>query len=150
MGYFSELLITEMERQEQYFACDSFSDDSYPSPVLQMRWKLDELRNSLKVFIFWDNLFSFQRGRPLRNWKTVYKEWPEYWSDRRTDLMYCPISYFSYENGSTLENILLAIAGVQKKLFFYGYNTDADSEEKEQRNSSSFIMEGQLPLQPAA
>lgn len=150
MGYFSELLITEMERQEQLFGCDSIADDSYPTQVSQMLWKLEELRDSLKDFIFWDNLFSIQQGRPLRNWKIVYKEWPEYCSDRRTDLIYYPISYFSYENGITLEEILLAIAGAQKKLFFYGYNAETETEKGQKTDSSDRTLEGQLVLQLAA
>lgn len=150
MGYFSELLITEMERQELIFGSNSLADDSYPAPVFQMRWKLEELTACLKDFIFWDNLFAFQQGRPARSWETVYKEWPEYWSDRRTDLMYYPISYFSYGKGGTLEDILLAIAGVQKKLFFYGFNADAEMGKKDNTNSSDRTLEGQLPLKLAA
>lgn len=150
MGYFSELLIIEMERQELIFGSNPLADDSYPAPVFQMRWKLEELTACLRDFIFWDNLFAFQQGRPARNWETVYKEWPEYWSDRRTDLMYYPISYFTYGKGGTLEDILLAIAGVQKKLFFYGFNADAEMGKKDNTNSSDCTLEGQLPLKLAA
>ena len=115
-----------------------------------MRWRLQELTVCLKDFIFWGNLVSFQQGRPLRSWKTVYKEWPEYWDDRRTDLMYYPTSYFTQKSESPVEELLIAIAGVQKKLFFYGCNADAEAEAKERRSAPGFILEGQLPLQSAA
>ena len=150
MGYFSGLLISKMERQEQLFGGDSVADDSYPSPVLQMRWRLEELTDCLKDFLFWHNLASFQQGRPLRSWKTVYKEWPEYWSDRHTDLLYYPTSYFTQKSENPIEELLIAIASVQKKLFFYGCNADAEAAEKERRSLLSFILEGQLPLQSAA
>ncbi len=67
LGYFSELQITWMERQEQLFSHSMPTDDSYLSPVLQMRGKLNELKTQLQDYIFWDNLYSFQKGRAFRD-----------------------------------------------------------------------------------
>lgn len=150
MSYFSELLIAEMERQEHLFDCDPFRDDSNLAIALQMRGRLAELKDCLKDYIFWDNLVSFQRGRARRSWETVYKEWPEYWNDKRTDLLYYPISYFAYQSETPLEEILIAIAGVQRKLFFYGYNADAEEEKRHSAVSPAQPLEGQISLLSAS
>ena len=47
LGYFSELHITWMERQEQLFSHSMSADDSYLSPVLQMCGKLNELKRRI-------------------------------------------------------------------------------------------------------
>lgn len=150
MGYFSELLIAEMERQECLFDCDSLRDYGSLSITFQMRGKLAELKDCLKDYIFWDNLVSFQRGRARRSWETVYKKWPEYWNDKRTDLLYHPISYFAYQSETPLEEILIAIAGVQRKLFFYGYNADAEEEKRHSAVSPTQPLEGQISLLSAS
>lgn len=146
MGYFSELLITAREREEQLYCPDPIENYSFCySPVLQACCQLESLADRLKEQIFWDNLRGFQLGRPIRNWKTVYKEWPEYWNDERTDLMYWPV-----EALDEVDEILAAIAQVQKKLFLYGYNADAEAEKMHRTVSAVAPLEGQIRLLPVA
>ena len=150
MGYFSELLITAEEREEYYNNPDSHVDCSYPSPVLQMRWRLEELSNCLEEYIFWENLASVQQGRPLKNWEKVYADWPEYLTDKPTDLIYFPRWFFSYNSPTAIEDLLSAIAGIQRKLFRDGYNADAEKEQAQKSDSSIHPLEGQISMSMAA
>lgn len=152
MGYFSELQISWMERQEQLFSHSMPADDSYLAPVLQMRGKLNELKTQLQDYIFWDNLYSFQKGRALRDWKKVYAKWPSYWDDPRSELKDYPSIFFSYSYNDydTVDKILVAIAGTQKMLYLYGYNADAEEEKKRPAVSHIQPLEGQTSMLSAS
>ena len=150
MGYFSELSIRLQEQQEMLMDAGGWADRSYPSPVQQLLWRLEDYKDMLQRLIEerrrWETAYY---GAPKSDWKQQYREWPNHWPPRNPEAFYAiPNTLYPGEDFS-LDDIMDAIASTQNRLLFYGY--DADAEEARQiRYADSVPPEGQLPLPLAA
>ena len=138
MGYFSELSIKLQEQQELFYDARDWQVSDYPTPVQQLLWRLEDLKARLEALVCRDNIRRAVQGLPRRSWRTVYREWPEYWATGRTET-YCVLP----RDLSCTEEVLSAIASTQKRLFFYGVDADAEEKKRSERREP---LDGQVGL----
>ena len=150
MGYFSELSIRLQEQQEMLMDAGGWADRSYPSPVQQLLWRLEDYKDMLQRLIEdrrrWETVYD---GAPRSDWKQQYRQWPAYWPPRNPEAFYVIPNTLYAGKDLSLDDVMDAIASTQNRLLFYGY--DADAEEARQiRSADDAPLEGQLPLPLAA
>ena len=150
MGYFSELSIRLQEQQEMLMDASGWADRSYPSPVQQLLWRLEDYREQLREWIEdrrrWETAYY---GTPRSDYETQYREWPNHWPPRNPEAFYTiPNTLYPGEDFS-LDDVMDAIASTQNRLLFYGYDADAE-EERLAALEANKPLEGQLPLPLAA
>ena len=150
MGYFSKLSIRIQEQWDFLTNASDWVDRSYPSPVQQLLWRLEDYKEQLREWIEdqrrWETAYY---GAPRSDYETQYREWPNHWPPRNPEAFYAiPNTLYPGEDVS-LDDVMDAIASTQNRLLFYGY--DADAEDARQiRYADSAPLEGQLPLPLAA
>lgn len=150
MGYFSKLSIRLQEQQEMLMDASGWADRSYPSPVQQLLWRLEDYREQLREWIEdrrrWETAYY---GTPRSDYETQYREWPNHWPPRNPEAFYTiPNTLYPGEDFS-LDDVMDAIASTQNRLLFYGYDEDAE-EERLAALEANKPLEGQLPLPLAA
>ena len=127
-----------------------WADRSYPSPVQQLLWRLEDYREQLREWIEdrrrWETAYY---GTPRSDYETQYREWPNHWPPRNPEAFYTiPNTLYPGEDFS-LDDVMDAIASTQNRLLFYGYDADAE-EERLAALEANKPLEGQLPLPLAA
>ena len=150
MGYFSKLSIRIQEQWDFLTNASDWVDRSYPSPVQQLLWRLEDYKEQLREWIEdqrrWETAYY---GAPRSDYETQYREWPNHWPPRNPEAFYVIPNTLYAGKDLSLDDVMDAIAGTQNRLLSYGY--DADAEEARQiRSADSAPPEGQLPLPLAA
>ena len=150
MGYFSKLSIRIQEQWDFLTNASDWVDRSYPSPVQQLLWRLEDYKEQLREWIEdqrrWETAYY---GAPRSDYETQYREWPNHWPPRNPEAFYTiPNTLYPGEDFS-LDDVMDAIASTQNRLLFYGYDADAE-EERLAALEANKPLEGQLPLPLAA
>lgn len=150
MGYFSKLSIRIQEQWDFLTNASDWVDRSYPSPVQQLLWRLEDYKEQLREWIEdqrrWETAYY---GAPRSDYETQYREWPNHWPPRNPEAFYTiPNTLYPGEDFS-LDDVMDAIAVTQNCLLFYGYDADAE-EERLAALEANKPLEGQLPLPLAA
>lgn len=161
MGYFSELSIRLQELQAEMLDTGSWEDrslqTSYPTPVQQLLWRLEDFKEHLRNLIEdkrdWETAYY---GAPRSDWEKQYRQWPDYLPEgaaRRylllPDAFYVNPSALSPRERPGIEETMKAIAATQYKLLCHGYDADAE-EERLAALEANRPLEGQLELPLAA
>ena len=157
MGYFSELSIRLQELQDVMLDTADWEDRSYPSPVQELLWRLEDFKIHLR------NLIEDKRSRetayfgtPRSDWEQQYRKWPDYLpAGAERHYLFLPEAF--YVNPTALpprerpgiEETMKAIARTQYLLLCHGYDADAE-EGRRAASEANRPLDGQLELPLAA
>lgn len=145
MGYFKELALRLQEYQDRLHAAGR-EDESYPSPVQQLLWRLEDWKDALRERV------EAQRqretaycGAPRSNWQQQYQQWREYSPVRDPEAFHA----VPLPRDTSIEAVMEAIAALHERLLLYGYDVDAE-EERRAAIAADKPLQGQLMLPFAA
>lgn len=148
MGYYSELSIRIQEQWEVLTDTSGWVDRSYPSPVQQLLWRLEDYKEQLREWIEdqrrWETAYN---GAPKSDYKTQYREWQNHWPPRNPEAFYVLPNALTPTDGFSLEDLMDAIAVTQNRLLSLGCDVDAEEERQETQTRP---LAGQLSLPLAA
>ena len=148
MGYFSELSIRIQEQWNVLTDASNWVDRSYPSPVQQLLWRLEDYKEQLREWIEdqrrWETAYY---GAPISDYETQYREWQNHWPPRNPEAFYVLPSALTPTDGFSLEDLMDAIAVTQNRLLSLGCDVDAEEERQETQTRP---LAGQLSLPLAA
>lgn len=145
MGYFKELALRLQAYQDRLHAAGR-EDESYPSPVQQLLWRLEDWKELLRVRIEaqrqWEAAYY---GAPRSDWQQEYRQWREYLPVRDPEAFHA----FLLPRDTSIEDVMEAIAALHERLLLYGYDVDAE-EERQAAIAADEPLQGQLMLPFAA
>ena len=140
MGYFSEMSVVLQEQRDLFTDQSALCEGDQPSRVQTLFWRLEDLKDRLKELVEADGSHGPSWERPPRDWRKVYRDWPEYWVSGNPEAF-----YVLPRDLDSIADVLRAIAGTQKRLFFCGHDADAEEEKRGTRRAAS-RLEGQTAL----
>ena len=138
MGYFSEQSIALQEQQEALELLPRKGSTGTRQQILPLLWRLEDLKTRLRTLIDRDETERPEPNRPHRSWSRIYQSWQDYRESGSAEV------FFQLPEAlESVPDVLRAIAETQQRLFFWGYDADAEARRL---SRPSRPLDGQMGL----